>query len=60
MIKGKKYFGLFVSDNEEFACDFETFYRGWELEKFNLLTEKERNEWLNELKKDSQNYKEIK
>lgn len=59
-IDGKKYYGLFTSDNEEFACDLDAFVRGWEIEKFNTLSKEEREEWLRELRKDSQGFTEVK
>jgi hypothetical protein len=60
LIDGKKYYGLFISNNEEFACDYESFVRGWELSKFENLSNEAKEEWINELKKDSQEATEVK
>lgn len=61
-VSGKNYFGLFVSTNEEFACELDTFVRGWELDRYNQLSETEKLEFAKGLNNDvaGKNYSQAK
>jgi hypothetical protein len=62
ILKGKKYFGLFVSNDSEFACDLGSFVRGWEADKFEKLSDEERVDFEKGLRRDvsGAGYSEVK
>ncbi len=53
---GKEYFGIFVSNTDQFECNHDTFVRGWEIEK---LTPEIKVEFEAEIRKDARQYIEV-